>query len=245
MQDSDLQEKLKKLLRLSSSPNQHEAQLALEKAQELAMKYGYSLKDLTDSTEDQVLNVPVDDESGNKTVSDTSFAIAHCLAEYFRVKIYTSTTKWKRDRKGKLARETQVIKAIGLPNDVTAFILAFQFTLGAFETLWKIYNKANPSKYPIRVRNDYRYGFVAGCRERLKAQTSEFGLMVVAPDAVMRVYNALFPVIVPKVPDFYKNGKPKRKPQPRYSTSRSAGDDDAYYAGKKDGRTLSRNTLTE
>lgn len=241
MSDDKLRDKLAKLLRLSTSPNQHEAQLALEKAQELAMKYGYSLQDLESATEDQVLDVPIDDETGNKTVSDTSWILAYALSEYFRVKIYTRTTKWKRNSKGGYAKDAQTLMAIGLPNDVTSFTLAFQFTMNAFNKLWMVYNKANPSTFPIRVRNDYRSGFVAGCRDRLRAQSSEFGLMVIPPDAVMRVYHTYFPVRQETKPELYKNGKPKRRPQPRYGYSLSAGDDDAYSAGKRDGRTLSQN----
>lgn len=221
MTDAELQDKLRKLLRLSGSPNQHEAQLALQKAQELAMKHGYSLSDLETATTQEVLDVPVDDERGNAGISTASSMLASMLAPFFRVKVY-------QKRNGKYS----TMAAIGLPKDVTSFTLSYQFTINSFETLWKIYNKQNPSPYARRMRNDFLIGFIAGCKERLTIQSQEYGIMIVTPDAVMKRYHEKFPA---------RREWPRKKQ--RFSYITTAGDSHAFHAGVRGGKNLGNNQL--
>lgn len=176
-----MKDKIAKLLRLSDSPNQHEAQRALAKAQELALKNGLSLE----AIEEQKAT-PVQDPftPPRNRVPAYERIISTVLAANFRVMVL---------KHGKGYRET--LEVVGLPNDVEIFKQVFAYTLESYRRMlnsWlKDYRFLHPRwKVDQGLKNDYLRGFIAGLDQRFAQNVKEHALVTTVPAVVQDAVEA-------------------------------------------------------
>ena len=172
-------DKIRKLLALSSSSNEHEAALALQKAQELALKAGISISDIGEDNKD-VIESKI--EEGTFDVSPLRRNLAAVLASHFRVETYISKPISSGSR----------IVVVGIGDDVQNFIEIFEWTFRIFKTLFlenlKKIKKERNYKFgradSLLFQNTYFYGFCKGIDDALYHNETRYSLIVTTPSLV-------------------------------------------------------------
>lgn len=182
--DVKIVEKIKKLLSLSGSPNEHEAQSALLKAQELLAKYQLSMSDLEiqNETKEEVVEVSVE-----ATLSRTPWKgrLAIVIAENFRC--YSWLVKGHR---------SSYIVFLGNSSDVEICKLTLDFALKFIQRRSnQIGRKLNKEGYSSKgVLNSYGAGFVGGLNAQFseqKSQNEKWELALAQPQKATEIYNGM------------------------------------------------------
>lgn len=173
-------EKIKKLLRLSESPNEFEAQRAIMKAQELACKFNIEIENI--NVEDDEEFVVDESVTSKKTVSAEEMAISSIIARNFRVEAYILD-----------GYRSKKIKVIGLKEDVEIFKTVFDYALKSFRKFRREfiseYKKTHQYFNTTAVKNSYLFGFVKGLDDKFKENVIEHALIVVTPALVKQHVN--------------------------------------------------------
>lgn len=173
-------DKIKKLLALSTSPNEHEAHSALQMAQRLQAQYNINISEINMADEPDVIEYELN-HGNTKTPSSNFKYIARYLAPHFRVKFVRSSTKsW----------------AYGFSQDVQIFNEVLVYSYNCFNKMFKQFYKNSQLPFShisrelsIRYKNDYLQGFVEGVLKALKDNEEKYALMVVVPNAVVEYTN--------------------------------------------------------
>lgn len=165
-------DKIRKLLRLSDSPNENEAKLAMEKALEIAQQHGIELSKITT----EVKTNSISDESiqmGQRLpiVGNYVFCI---LNKFFNVKVLTS---------GSRAMGKSVI-LVGTPENISIAKHIYTFLSGVMEDSWKTYY--NSRNIPLSERKNYYLGFFTELsrkleenKKKVESVNTNLGLMVI------------------------------------------------------------------
>ena len=175
----DIREKVKKLLALSKSSNEHEAHAAMIKARELMAKH--KLDELDFKEEKMVikrLNLP------NVTYSKRRDSWICALAETI-VNNYCCSCIHVRTKR------TYTVSFMGKEEDVdvceSVFIYALECVRAGIKEEKKKYFGYNSESIRI-VSNSYAYGFVKGLKQAFDKQNQEnerdWGLVMVVPNEV-------------------------------------------------------------
>lgn len=168
--------KIKDLLALSESPNEHEARAALLKARELMVKYKVSELDITD-----VRDRPVVKKHTGVTYSvrrdpwvsylATVIAEHHCCRDFmFRKK----------------KKQTIEVGLLGFSGDVEICMQVFSYAVECVRLVTEKYRK----KSSADVANGYGFGFVRGLMDAYEKQQAEkeseegWALVVMTPKEV-------------------------------------------------------------
>lgn len=174
-------EKIKKLLKLSESPNEHEAQRAIMKAQELACKIGIEISNINvEEDEEFVVDEAV---TFKKTVSPEEKAIASIIAKNFKVETYIMNSY------------NTTINVIGFPEDVEIFKTVFNYALKNFRKFRKEFiNEYKTTHQYVRMtplKNSYLFGFIRGLDDKFKENVMEHALIIVTPALVKQHVNEM------------------------------------------------------
>lgn len=179
--------KITKLLALSKSDNQHEAQLALSKAQELMCKHNVTVTELDGESDDKVSTIRIDETT--KGCSPYRYRLAGALSEQFRCKVVLNST-----RNGGRTHNSRIV-VYGQSKDAEIFIEVFEWAHKAFLSLWKQYTS---KLHPDVPRTEYNQekksffdGYMSGLVSFLEQQVCEKALMVIIPSAVINHVKAL------------------------------------------------------
>lgn len=177
--------KIKNLLDLSTSPNEHEAKAAALKAQELMAKYDIDSQSVVDTTSyvDEICHIFCDDD-GKHSMKKWKVLLAPVIANNFRCKLYfhgNSVVFYGYKRDAEIASE----------------VFKFLFTTGNKLAIryYNSYKKAGKSTKGIM--NAYLRGFVVGVKDDLEKQCT--ALMIITPKEVTDQFE-----------DLSKNWKTKR-----------------------------------
>ena len=125
-----MKEKIKKLLSLAESSNQHEAKLALEKAYTLMHEYNFSLQEINDVQFDYgSINI----QRNRKSVEDKF--IMGILINYFFVRVVN--------------QHNGNVEFSGKPDNVLVAYDLYSFLTQSFKDCWKLERKRNdfPTDY--------------------------------------------------------------------------------------------------
>lgn len=181
MEKEEAISKIKKLLKLSESPNQHEAEVALKKARELMLQYHVTESSL-DTQERNVIwkEVPL-----AKHWMDMFYSI---IASNNRCECYVSTRHVRDDSgKRKLERKMHIV---GYPFDVECVIVMAQLVedtvkRGVLEFRRSVRGRGTWESTK-GVTQNYVYGFRRGLQQAFKEQNEkqEFHLMCITPTEV-------------------------------------------------------------
>lgn len=219
-------QKIQKVLNLAgNNPSEAEVQTALNKAQELALKYNLSLdsiqSDQYGGLDPEIMDEEFEFATKTQTVPYWKSSLLGIIAKNFRVTTYF--------RKG-WGHSSMFI--IGAKEDVEVFKQVAAFTLIMFEKLFKsylLYHKTIVAPHKvfdrgdsIRVRNDYLLGFQKGLEESFQKNVTSHAI-------VLKQHKAVITYVEAK--RFRRGGAAS------ISTARSS---DARNAGYQDGRSINR-----
>lgn len=204
--------KVEKLLALSTSMNQHEAELALAKAQELSFKYNIEVS--SKSTSEYSLR-PLGEI--RKRIPSYEWKIMNILSEFYFVK--TLKTYHKDESHTGLLWQFEIY---GTSHNIDTAEYVYYFLRNNAELLWKGYKKAQ-GKSVSRMRNVFFNGLLDGFRQKLSAEQ----------DALKAKYQVKR-LIDPALEEFYHVCNPRIS---RRSVSYRAGSD-VYVDGVKKGQNL-------
>jgi Protein of unknown function (DUF2786) len=174
-------DKIRKLLKLSESPNEHEAHRAIMKAQQLAFKNGIEIAEISDENKDAVVDRFINPQS---RVPVFKRRISAVLASNFRVAVFRETIFDHEDLKLK-----EIMRVIGLPEDVAIFKQVYAYTIRSYSILLNAFLKKYKRTYPRRkikqnLKNDYMIGFLSGLIDRFEKNIREHSLIVITPQVV-------------------------------------------------------------
>ncbi|MCW5807295.1 MAG: DUF2786 domain-containing protein [Deltaproteobacteria bacterium] len=204
-------ERIRKLLALAGSPNQHEAEMAMRKAHELMLRHniekaaaaadlGYEVRHVGDP-EKRVTRVEVD--------------VMCLLVEYFFVKVIRVPVYLPR-----LGRSGAVYELAGTRANLEMALHVHAFLLATAERLWRE-NRSDRRVKSGRDRLSYQSGVIRGFREKLSAERVDLegtGLVWVGDR---------------RLEDFYRARHPRIT-----SRTRTVRVDGAHAAGREAGRTV-------
>jgi hypothetical protein len=152
---SPLIEKIAKLLRLSASSNQHESELALSKAKQLAVENDIDLASVSTNTLPEETYDRGTLSFGKRNPITGNF-VNWIISSHFNTHIVTSGSREVGRR----------INFIGKPKDIQISIYVFHFLTQTFMSLWHKYHK--DTGCPVTNRGSYFYGLYNGLDQKLK-----------------------------------------------------------------------------
>ena len=209
MKNSQVIDKVKKLLALTGSPYADEAQAAMLKAQKLLLMHGLTISEVQAAEESAVKEVADEEVSiGGKRNNWWEKILSKIIADNFRCVAY-----YRRNKPG--------FYFLGLKEDVEVAKEVFSYAVVVIRHLSSQYVKAAfyRDQGKARIKNDYIIGFLEGLRVKFAAQVSSkcLSLMLVKDDAVVKAAD---------------NKKLKKDRRSRICAARDA---DAIAAGYRDG----------
>lgn len=156
-----LLEKVRKLLALSESANEHEALLALRKARELIDLHG-----LPQAGEPSVYcSLVISLKS--RQIAGHHRAIAALLIDHFQVEVVLATTY-----DAAAGADYRCLDIIGRPGQVKVAEYLFHFLTNRLEMLWEKQRQLRPGAGRTG-KNSYRLGLLKGFREKLAGAKKE------------------------------------------------------------------------
>lgn len=174
-------DKIRKLLALAESPNEHEARATLLRARELMAEHKLSESDLKDPENKSVKRI-MTDITCSKRRSPWVIQLSAVIGENYCCQAYRSRSKGK---------QTFAIGFIGLEDDVGICVEIFKYAVDCVSSkirVLKIESGGYCAEYVTRLCNSYGYGFTNGVKEAFRKQNDEkeqgWGLVMVMPQEV-------------------------------------------------------------
>jgi hypothetical protein len=206
--------RVRKLLALAESSNQHEAELAASTAQRLILKFNIDLEARSQERDPSYAYAHLGAPTGR--VQAHQQQLASLLIEHFFVRaIWVPTYRPLEGKRG------TVLEICGRPENLQMAQFVHDFVLRTVERLWKAHKKARGITSD-RDRRSFMAGAVAGFSAKLRDKHREArreGLVWVGDRGVEAYVR-------------------RRHPRLASSRSRGQGDREAYAHGKSAGRTI-------
>ena len=179
----DYKEKIRKLLALAQSPEEHEAKAALLKARQLMAEHKLTEAELKDVEKKAVKDIWTD-ITCSKRRNPWIIPLSAVIGENYCCKGY---------RNRRYGEQTNYIGFIGLEDDAEICTAIFKYAVDCALSGIKRVKKENQlyqSWYVKKLCDSYGYGFVAGVAEAFKKQEEEhkeqgWGLVLVMPQEVV------------------------------------------------------------
>lgn len=206
-------ERIKKLLALASSPNQHEAETAMRMAHRLMLRHN-----LEHATSDGVSGSYAFRHLGRATgrVPESERLLAGLLGEFFFVQpIWISVFRVEDQKRGRMLEIT------GRPENLDMAEYVYGFLQHAGESLWRAHKRAHRLERNV-ARRAFLAGVMRGFADKLRAErkSEEASGLVWVGD--------------PRAHEFFR----RRHPRVRHTTYGSSSGSDAGKHGRAAGREL-------
>lgn len=179
---ADYKDKIKKLLALAESPNEHEAKAALLKARQLMAEHKIMEAELKDVEKQAVKDIRTD-ITCSKRRNPWIVNLSAVIGENYCCKGY---------RNHGYGEQTQYIGFIGLEDDVEVCVAIFKYAVDCILAEIKRIKKENQcyySSYVKKLCDSYGYGFTVGIaaafEEQQEANEDGWGLVLVMPQEVV------------------------------------------------------------
>lgn len=177
--NNKLFDKIKKLLALADSENQHEAQSASSKAQKLLIKHNLDMQTIKDySAEYNDITLGVDKK---RRATEDKF-VTDILRKYFSVEILTTRNPENKDKIG--------YRFFGEPHNIEIATYMFGFLSDAMK---KSFLKHKRNSITKTCRSSFYYGFWKGLCEQMEETKREVeqesGLVVTRDPGIQRYMN--------------------------------------------------------
>lgn len=194
---SPMEQKIRKLLALSESPNEHEAELALMKARELMAKYEVTETAGEENESDPFVTVEI--KLYDTKISAQEYALAAILNDFYDVRCLGTydnqiLAMYPVKEPNKLmavsGRRSKVKIALYVRNYIKRYI-----NEAWHHVPWGLMRNGG-----VREQRDFQLGCLQGIREVLEKQNSEGNVagLVLANKELDAYYHAHFPFIVTK-----------------------------------------------
>ena len=210
--DNKIIEKIQKLMSLADSPNKHEAESAMAKAQELMTKHNIEMQSIENYDSEYVK----EQTEGYSRATVESKYINNLLSEFFFVRLVSSR-----------GRGQTFLNIIGEKNNVKTALHMRVYLTNVFKSLWKEYKKENNA--PNGSKQSFYMGIMSGFTEVMnekRAATCESMDMVLVND--------------PKVDDKVSELFPRLRKAS--TSRVNLNDSQAISAGHSQGRSLNVNS---
>ncbi|MFM8316144.1 MAG: SprT-like domain-containing protein [Deltaproteobacteria bacterium] len=161
-EESRLLNRVEKLLALATSTNEHEALAAMQKVQQLYVKY--NLERVEKNQNVQYLSKII--FTHKKRLERYQYVICSILNEHFFVEVIHSSLY-----DAKKLSEFKVIEILGTRENVQMAEYVYHFLMNQIEILWKGYQKER-HKNP-RARRSFSLGVATGFRDKLERHSLE------------------------------------------------------------------------
>lgn len=182
MDNKDYKDKIRKLLALAESPNEHEAKAALLKARQLMAEHKLTELDCKDVAKQAVKDVRTD-ITCSKRRNPWIVNLSAVIGENYCCKGY---------RNRRYGEQTNTIGFIGLEDDVEICVAVFKYAVDCVLSEIKRIKKENSCYYGNYVKklcDSFGYGFCIGVSEAFQKQQEEneqgWGLVLVMPQEVV------------------------------------------------------------
>ena len=179
---ADYKEKIKKLLALAESPNEHEAKAALLKARQLMAEHKITELELKDVEKQKVVDIRTD-ITCSKRRNPWILNLSAVIGENYCCKGY---------RTHRHGEQTQYIGFIGLEDDAEICIAVFNYAVDCILAEIGCIKKENQcyySSYVKKLCDSYGYGFTVGIEaafeEQQETNEDRWGLVLVMPQEVL------------------------------------------------------------
>ena len=207
--------RIKELLALAGSPNEHEAATAMRLAQKYLLKYNLEFEDLA-GERDYGFRYLGDCAA---RVQEYQYVLSNILQEYFFVlAIWTYSYDPSRDKPGKR------LQICGTKQNLEIASYVYDYVTGASEPLWTAHKASTTTKKQLRgTRLQYLAGLLQGLKQKLERQKDtleqEQGLVWVGDT---------------RLTEYYRHLNPRIRSVSGSGVARSRG----YADGMRDGRKL-------
>lgn len=204
-------DRIRKLLALAGSPNQHEAEMAMKKAHELMLRHNIEAAQTKRDDLYEVRHLGDPHKRGTRVEAE----IAGLLSESFFVKVIRVPVYLPL-----AGKSGQVYEIAGTHANVEMAAHVYAFLLATSARLWRE-NRGDARVRSGRDRMSYQSGVIGGFREKLVAERTELrgtGLVWVGDRSLDAYYHARHPRIEHR--------------------SRRVRIDGAHAAGREAGRTV-------
>ena len=179
-------EKIKKLLALSESSNEHESSTAMLQVQKLLVKHKLSMKEVEEYGEKEPINVVNDMSDICMTTGKWKGILAMVICENFGCYCYSQSKN----------RKTYVT-FVGKDTDVTVCKIVLQYAIDCIksrvDSFKRQYKREGRSTRGLEVT--YALNFIKGLKqafeEQKKANEQEWGLVLVKAPEVEKAWNEL------------------------------------------------------
>jgi hypothetical protein len=179
MTTPEILDKIKKLLRLGQSPNRHEAELAVQRAFELASRHQIDIESV--SLEDDVRKIIAENFPSGKRLSFARKLVLNLLQNYFNVNAIIIRS-----------RTNPHITFIGKPVDIQIAIYVHEFLHTACATNLKEFIRSCRRKPARSTQENYLQGFIWGVSSKLREAKGHLAEnqtgLIVAEDARRQAY---------------------------------------------------------
>lgn len=175
--------KIHKLFELANSDNQHEATLAMEKANQLLVKYNLQMADI--SKEEKSYSDEVVAEEPYLRIHQKF--ILPIMKSFFFIDVFLGRkSTGKYSKAGQRLTKTEVVFC-GTKENIKIAHYTYDFLCQAFQSLWLTYKKEK--NLSENKRQHFYQGLAAGIVEKLtiskQSVENEMGLVVVPDDGLM------------------------------------------------------------
>ena len=186
---SEINEKIKKLLRLSKSDNEYEARLALARARKLMAEYKLDIKDFDDTNKKVIKKVTDMYYTGYKNTY--RLHLVNAIAERYCCAHYISSKKGSTKK---------YIALMGYEEDIDIVINLLKYADSCINNWFSIKKKEDylgcSNEYLNGLKNDYGSGFAEGLSvlldEQMKCEENqEWGLVMVVPEEATKYVESL------------------------------------------------------
>jgi len=162
---SKIIDKIQKLLALSKSPNEHEAALAADKAQELLATYNI---DVSEVEAEEAKTSVIKDAVKTKRKAWQRVVRAAAAKMYF-CEYYYSTYDVEAPQRKRGFATYDLHFYVGEPHSIAVAKMMSEYLIA---TVWRLARDGSRA-YPKRERRRYRNSFVIACTYRLRARILE------------------------------------------------------------------------
>lgn len=161
--EKDYREKIKKLLALAESSNEHEAKAALLKAKELMAEHKLSEMDVKDAGKKEVKEILLEGMQASTRYNPWIIPLSTVIGENYCCKAFNNKYSGKQLR---------TIGFVGFEEDVQICEHVFRYAVNCVESKLKEIKKENScynARYRKKLCDGYGYGFMIGVQEALKS----------------------------------------------------------------------------
>ncbi|MCK5802737.1 MAG: DUF2786 domain-containing protein [Lentisphaeria bacterium] len=160
--DDRIMQKVRKLLALAASPNRHEAERAMAKAQQLTARY--NLEQMKSNEHRDFHSICIDAPALRQTRD--AYPLANILRDFYFVKcIWIPAAVLDREKMGKILEISGTQRNIRLAHYVHDFVRTF------IDREWRAYSKGR--RLGRGGRRDFALGALSGFRNVLETQTHD------------------------------------------------------------------------